>query len=210
MTSDDVVATAEIHRLRLPHGFFAELGRHFLAVYHRSFIDSPHAVAVVASIDGRVAGFLVGTIRTAEHYREVVHHHGLQLALHAAAGLLRHPRALAHLVRYRLRRYARAVARYARGTDGEPDRDGPRPRPRGVAVLTHVAVLPGASGHGLGAELVEHFVQAVREAGVAEIRLVTLTGADGAAGFYDRLGFRRLRERTSADGHRVVEFRRTA
>lgn len=208
MTAEDVVATSEIHARELPHGFFAELGPRFLAAYHRSFVESPHAVAQVAVLDGRIAGFLVGTLRTGAHYRDVVRRHGPQLALHATLGLLRHPRALLHLVRHRLRRYLRTLVRYggpsgtAAGGDGG---DGGRP----VAVLTHVAVLPGASGHGLGAELVEHFVGAVRDAGVREIRLVTLAGGDGAAEFYERLGFQRLRDRPAADGHHVVEFRRT-
>ncbi|MBW3621135.1 MAG: GNAT family N-acetyltransferase [Actinobacteria bacterium] len=208
MTADDVVATSEIHARELPHGFFAELGPRFLAAYHRTFVDSPHAVALVAVLDDRVAGFLVGTVRTRDHYRDAVRRHGAELALCAALGLLRHPRALLHLVRHRLRRYARSLLRYAAPSGVSARSDGGDVRGP-VAVLTHVAVLPGADGHGLGADLVAHFVAAVRDAGVREVRLVTLAGGDGAAGFYERLGFQRLRQRRSADGHDVVEFRRT-
>lgn len=208
MTVDDVVASSEIHRRELPHGYFAELGPHFLAAYHRTFVESPHAVASVAELDGRVAGFLVGTVRTRAHYRDVLRRHGMRLMLPALAGLVRHPRALLHLVRHRLRRYVRALRRYL--GRGNPDRDGGRRvRPRTVAVLTHVAVLPGARGHGLGVELVEGFEAHVRAAGVREIRLVTRTGGDGASAFYERLGWERLGERRGADGHPVVEFRRS-
>lgn len=206
MTAEDVVATSEIHVRELPHGYFVELGPRFLAAYHRSFVESPHAVAAVATLDDRIAGFLVGTLRTRAHYGHVVRRHGPVLALYGLLGLLRHPRALGHLVRHRLRRYARTLARYARPGSRDGDPGGGRGP---VAVLTHVAVLAAASGHGLGAELVDHFVEAVRRSGVPEIRLVTLVGHDGAAEFYERLGFERLRERPSADGHHVVEFRRS-
>lgn len=207
MTVDDLVATSEIHARELPHGYFPELGPRFLAAYHRSFVESPHAVATVATLDGKVAGFLVGTIRTGAHYRDVVRRHGLRLGLYALGGLLRNPIAVAHLVRSRLRRYLRVVVRYARG--GGPPRTRTRHRPDGgpVAVLTHVAVLPGARGHGLGAELVGRFVDEVRAADVGEIRLVTLVGEEGAAEFYERLGWQRMRRRWGAGGRQVVEFR---
>lgn len=205
MTSADVVATAEIHARELPHGYFAHLGRRFLEAYHRAFVDSPQAVALVATRDDRVAGFLVGTVRTSRHWSYVVRRHGWRLAVAALAGLVRHPSTVLPLVVRRLRRYARALMRYA-----APERRGPQPAGRDgrpVAVLTHVAVLPGARGHGLGADLVDAFLTAVHDAGVREVRLVTLPGEDGAAAFYERLGWERLRVRPSSDGHHVVEFR---
>lgn len=207
MTVDDVVATSEIHARELPHGYFPQLGPRFLAAYHRSFVESPHAVAMVATLDGKVAGFIVGTTRTAAHYRHVIRRHGLRLAVHAIAGLLRNPAAVAHLLRSRLRRYVRAVARYAPGRGASRTGTTRRPDRGSVAVLTHVAVLPAARGHGLGAELVRAFVDELRAADVGEVRLVTIVGEEGAAGFYDRLGWQRIRRRWGAGGHRVVEFR---
>lgn len=209
MTVNDVVATAEIHARQLPHGYFAQLGPGFLAAYHRSFVESPHAVATVATLDGKVAGFLVGTLRTRAHYGGLLRRSGVLLLRRAVVGMLRRPRALVDLVRHRLGRYARALSR-SLGRVGQDEDTGGRPAPaRTVAVLTHVAVLAGAAGHGLGAELVRGFEDVVRAAGIPEIRLVTLAGEDGAASFYEGLGWQRLRERWGADGHRVVEFRRS-
>jgi ribosomal protein S18 acetylase RimI-like enzyme len=210
MTPDDVVAAAEIHARELPHGYFAHLGRRFLRAYHRTFVTSPHAVAMVATLEDRVAGFLVGTLRTRAHWGHVLRRQGWRLLVAALEGLVRHPSTVLPLLRHRLRRYVRALARYTGlgGSDGEERRD---PRRRGgqrtVAVLTHVAVLPAARGHGLGAGLVEAFLEAVRQAGVREVRLVTLAGDEGASAFYERLGWERLGLRNGSDGHQVVEFR---
>lgn len=205
MTSDDAVATSEIHLRTLPHGFFARLGPRFLAAYHASFVGSPHAVATVATLDGRVAGFLVGTLRTRAHYRHVLRRHGVGLAVRLLWGSLRRPSVLLELLGSRLSRYLRTLARFT-GPGG--DEEESRSRRRGpVAVLTHVAVLPAARGHGLGAGLVGAFTDAAREAGIGEVRLVTRAAEDGASAFYDRLGWEELGERWSADGQRVIEFR---
>lgn len=203
MRHQDLRAAAELHARALPAGFFAQLGERFLAAYLGSFVTSPHAVALVTQDGG---GFLVGTVQTPAHYRWVVRHHGIRLALRGLLALVARPALLWRFVTTRLARYGRSVWRLLGGgrrTSSEVD--DAREDTHVVAVLTHVAVAEHARGRGVGAALTDAFVASCRREGVDEVRLVT-NAEGGAAGFYRQLGWRELRTRQAADGRPVVEF----
>lgn len=208
---DDLAATARLHHQQLREGFFPRLGRRFLRAYHATFVAGPHGRAVVAELDGAVAGFVVGAVHGSRHTRWALRHHGTRLAAHGALALLVRPGALALFLRTRVLRYAgavvRLVARERRRRAGRStsvvadDLDAGAP-----AVLLHVVVDEGARGHGVGARLVDAFVASVGAAGAEEVRLVT--DLDGrATDFYDRLGWERVTTRRARDGRRVVEYR---
>lgn len=202
----DLAATAGLHRQRLPRGFFARLGPAFLGRYHASFAASPRAVLLVAEQDGRVAGFLAGTVHNAEHYRFVLRRQPVGLVTSAGAALVRDRDLACEFARTRLRRYARAVLRQARSraTGGSATDDGAVFRGP-VAVLTHVAVAEHAAGSGCGRALVGRFVAVAAAAGASEVRLITATDGGGPA-FYRRLGWYSRGERRGADGSLVEEF----
>jgi GNAT superfamily N-acetyltransferase len=209
MAERDLPQVARLHEVSLQHGFFVDLGARFLTSYHRSFLSSPLAVAVVASEDDDVLGFVVGPLRSAEHYRWVVRHHGARLALGALVGVLARPRLWGTFVRTRLGHYARGVwetllSRRGRRA-GVPGDEGERRS--APAVLTHVAIREDARGRGLGALLVGAFEDACRAADASEIRLVT-EAEGGAADYYREHGWRQADERTGRDGERMLEFRR--
>lgn len=75
-----------------------------------------------------------------------------------------------------------------------------------IAVLLHVAVDAGERSDGAGRALVDAFVDLATRAGAARALLVTRDDADGAAGFYERLGWRHTDTRTDRDGHVVREY----
>jgi len=232
---DDLRATARLHRELLPDGFFARLGAGFLRSYHRTFVRSPHGVAFVAGDQGDPEGFLVGTVRNRLHYRFVVRCCGARLALRGAFALLVRPRLAWLFLRTRAARYVRWALRYPlrrtgaaapagdapageasppadRTSDRTPRADRlPRPDPSApptgpVAVLTHVAVDERAQGNGSGRALVDAFLVAAREAGVAEARLVTDAGGS-AEQFYERLGWSGGQARPGSGNSLVREFR---
>lgn len=186
----DAAAIADIHARLLPHGFFADLGAPFLRAYHRSFMDSPHAVSIVACCDGQVVGLIAGAMDAREHQRHVIRHDGFRLLMPGAAALARRPFLLLRFVTTRLGRYARGLLRAARpATSGSGGGSIGDVRPGPVAVLTHVAVDPVMQRSGGGSALVDAFVQRVRGEGSADrIELVTLA-EDGASPFYERLGW---------------------
>jgi GNAT superfamily N-acetyltransferase len=230
----DLRATATLHRAYLSDGFFARLGLGFLRRYHATFVASPLAVALVVDDPetGRPAGFLVGTLQNRSHYRWVVRRCSPQLIGQLVAALGLRPRLAWLFLRTRVGRYVRWVRRYplrrARGgreapppavgatggvtvaahagpSSDDPAADALPTAP--VAVLTHVAVDEALRGRGAGRRLVDDFVERAREAGAGEVRLVTEAGG-GATGFYERLGWSVVGERTAADGATVREFRR--
>jgi GNAT superfamily N-acetyltransferase len=201
----DVEYAALLHQACLAHGFFSTLGLPFLRAYHAAFASSPYAVALVATYSGSPAGIGVGTVRNRVHYRWVLRHHGLRLALLALAGLLRNPRTVAVPALRRVGRYARALRRLG-GPVALPDdaASGRRRRRRNVpGVLTHVAVAPGMRGLGVGTALCERFLAEAAGRGVTEVRLVTEAGPAGAGAFYARTGWQRRGVRDDWDTGQV-------
>jgi ribosomal protein S18 acetylase RimI-like enzyme len=205
----DLAVAARLHAALLPHGFFAFLGLRYLRAYYGTFLASPHAIGLVAELEGRPVGILVGTSRNAAHYRWVMRHRGPRLACLGASAMLVRPAVAVWFLRTRVRRYGRRVvltvlARTRRGGNPAPtDAAG-----GDTAVLTHVMVADQARGRGAGAALVDRFAAAAKAAGARTAVLVTLAGEDGAGFFYKRLGWEHLEDRGGRDGHELSVFSR--
>lgn len=182
MERTDLPFAAVLHRRCLRHGLFPELGPRFLAAYLGTFVASPYAVAIVADGIDEPAGFLVGTLDDRAHYRHVLRRHGLRLAALGAVALAVRPRVAGRFARTRAARYLRGGLRLAR----TPTTAAPAPA---AGVIAHVAVTPAGRGQGVGAALVEGFVDHARSAQLPVVRLVTRADGDGAGAFYRRLGW---------------------
>ncbi|MGI8536200.1 MAG: GNAT family N-acetyltransferase [Mycobacteriales bacterium] len=205
MREQDLTECADLHRRELPESFFARLGSRFLRAYHRTFMASPHAVALVVGSAGRTEGFLLGVLSPALHGAYVLRTWGLRLALVGSAALLVRPRELALFLRTRLPRYARGLwrRRHRHRSPADPATGSGGPE----AVLTHIAVQPSVRRGGAGSTLVEGFHREVRRAEIASV--VLLTEVDGpGAGFYRRLGYDEEGEVTGADGQPWLRYRR--
>lgn len=185
MHPGDLSAAAALHLDALPHGFFSRLGSRFLGHYLGSFLDSPHAVAIVATESDRLVGFLVGVLSDAHHYSAVVRRHGASLALHAGVALLRRPGVGVAFIRTRAHRYARGLWRVLRRRSTAQSSGTVT-----LATLEHVAVAPCARGSGVGRDLVRHFTARAAEAGCDGAQLVTRADEGGASAFYRHLGWR--------------------
>ena len=202
LADSDTAETALLHARELPDGFFPRLGAGFLRTYHRSFVDSPHAVAYVAGSGGRPDGFLLAVLAPAPHGTHVLRHWGARLAVTAALSLLRQPRVLLVFLRTRVRRYARGLWRRRRAASA----GGTGTTAGTWAVLSHVAVRGSCRGTGAGAALVRRLHEDVVAAGAAGV--VLLTESDGPGpGFYRRLGYEDEGEVLGGDGHLWRRFR---
>lgn len=204
MRERDLAECADLHRRELPDSFFARLGTRFLRSYHRTFLASPHAVALVAVSAGHPEGFLLGMLAPASHGGYVVRTWGLRLALVGGAALLVRPRELALFLRTRLPRYARGLWRRGRGKPPPGAAPGQIER---EAVLAHLAVRPADRHAGAGSALVEGYHREVRRAGIARVVLLTVVDGPGA-GFYDRLGYAEDGKVLGADGQHWLRYRR--
>lgn len=194
-----------MHAEALPHGFFASLGQPYLRVYYRGFVESPHACGFVAEADGGRVGMVVGITDCNAHRRFLLRHHSMRLAVRGAVALARRPRLGAHFLSTRMVRYATVILRATRPAPVLGDSPATSPTPARVGVLSHVAVVPEARGSGVGERLVQGFVAEAGRRGVARIELVTLSGARGAAPFYERLGWQQGPV-VAHDGDQFVKF----
>lgn len=200
---EDLDFCAALHANALDHGFFVSLGPGFLRAYYASFLDSPHAVALAATVAGQPVGSLVGILRNRAHVRWLVRNRGLTLALNAAAGMTLHPAAALRFIRTRLCRYASFWRRHRR-RDGRAAQSSEGD----VAVLSHIAVVPGARGIGVGKVLVREFEARARRSGAARGVLTTLEESAGAGDFYALLGWTRSDIRRTPDGGGIEEWAR--
>ncbi len=200
----DLAFSAALHAQTLPHGFFADLGPRFLRGYHATFLDSSHAVALVATLGGHPAGALVGILDPAHHMQWVLRRRGMNLALRGALALAVRPRLALRFLRTRVGRYAHGWFRHRH----RPQERAQAAESRPPAVLSHVAVVPSARGTGTGVALVEAFEEAARRSGATHAILTTLEGSEGAGPFYARLGWERTTTRRTHDGLPMEEWTR--
>lgn len=111
LTRAETEFAARCHAEALPHGLFPSLGHDFLTRYYDLFVDSPYAVALVASFEGRPVGVLAGTVANEAHYQWVLRHRAAPLAGSALAALAVRPRTAVYFLRTRTGHYSRAVGR---------------------------------------------------------------------------------------------------
>ena len=207
MVAADTTEAARLHLAHLPHGFFPKLGARFLRRYYRTFLASPHAVALATGTPGAPAGVLVGILRPRPHLEWVVRHHGPRLGLAGMAALLVRPRLLGGFIRRRLPRYLKALRSVLRsrrrGSEGASAPPG-----QAAGVLSHIVVAPSTQRGGSGVLLVEAFLAEARRAGLERVRATTLGGPGGATGFYERTGWQRQSETRNWDGETIVLYER--
>lgn len=198
----DAAAAAALHAQALPDSFFAQLGGRFLRAYHRSFVDSPHAVGLVTAKGDEVEGFLLAALAPAPHGAYVLRRWGICLGTRAALALLARPRLLALFLRTSLVRYARGLWRRRRPVAHA----APTAAAGTWAVLSHVAVDGGHRGSGAGAALVQALHDRVRSVGAAGVVLLPAVDGPGVA-FYRRLGYEDEGEVVGADGQQWLRYR---
>lgn len=206
MERGDLAFAASLHLEHLPHGLFPSLGPGFMRQYLGTFRDPATSVALIGEYNGTAVGFLVGILDEPEHYRQVLRRHGLRLGAAGLGALAVRPRVAWRFLRTRLRRYVVGAFRLARRAPVAPTTDRPsspatdRSAPTPLPVLSHVVVSEDGRGSGVGGALVHAFTDAARATGVRGARLLTMSGADGASGFYERLGWHPTAEFVDADG----------
>ena len=192
----DLEYVVDEHLEHFPDNVFGQMGRRFLTEYYRTFLDGPHAEAVVTLVAGSRVGFLVGVLDVREHRRLVRRFHFRRLAGYAVAALARRPRMAAGLMRRRIG-VRLAAMRRVRATHVASNH---------IAVLSHVAVRPDVQGLGLGTSMILQFVERARMAGAGTVSVATRTGDAGAGTLYEHLGWKLINERDTFDGRRIALY----
>ena len=183
MRRDDVDAVVAIHLAAFPSFFLTFLGPRFLRVFYDAVMRD--GIALVATENDRVAGFVVGMLESQSFYRRLFRKRFVQVAIAIIPAVLRRPSTIGRVMR-------RARQRTSEVTAG--------------AELMSLAVHPRRQHHGLGRALVEAFV---RELGTEPLWLITDAAEnDAVKKFYESLGFAARREFTNAEGRKLVEYAR--
>ncbi|GAA1913164.1 hypothetical protein GCM10009737_13240 [Nocardioides lentus] len=195
---------AATHVAELPHGLFPRLGRGFVRRWHAAHVASPHGTAYVALRGGEPVGFLLGSTDRRAGVAWLLEHRRGPLVRAAARAFATRPRLLAEFAATRAGRYLRRLrGRPAAGTAGTPSAER-------IAVLEAIVVAPSARGNGIGTRLVARFLDDTTTAGADRVELVTKAGAEGAAAFYERVGWTRVGSHVDRDGDTVLTYRAPA
>lgn len=207
----DVENSAGLHAGVLDMEFIVRLGPSFLRCYHRAWIDSPVALALAADdSSGRLAGVLLGSLDPAVQVSSMLRRHGPALALHICLAASSRPRLAANLVRTRLVRYARGLARFAVASARPRRKEATRGAGGGVfggsGEVTHLFVDPSRRGEGVGRALLDEAARRARAAGLVELELVTPPDL-AARRFYERVGWQETGELTSRSGEVFIRYR---
>ena len=187
-----------IHARYLSSGLFVSLGPAFMRAYYAGFIRSPFGLAYVAEAKGHPAGMLVGTTNQRRHLRWVLKNQSLRLAVLAISALATRPVTTFRFLRTRVSRYRTALSKR-----NEPESTAAETR---IAVLSHVAVVLGARGEGVGKQLVSMFEEQAKDAGSEKAHLVTSEGEAGAREFYSGLGWHVTGTSESLDGETTISM----
>ncbi len=186
MRREDLDAVVAIHLAAFPNFFLTFLGPRFLRVFYGAVMRD--GIALVATVNDRVAGFVAGMLDSRSFYRRLWRKRFLHVAFAIAPVVFRHPSTVIRVAR-------RGVARAFQPASG--------------AELMSLAVHPREQHHGLGSALVEAFTSAVHESGAEGLWLITdAADNDAVKTFYEALGFTARRSFTNAEGRALVEYAR--
>jgi ribosomal protein S18 acetylase RimI-like enzyme len=164
-TAADAAAAAALHAGQIREGFLASLGPRFLGRLYRRVPHVPDSFLLVLEAEGRIVGFLAGSVDVGGLYREFLIRDGAFAAFGCAWRLVRSPRRVFETLRH--------------GTS--EDRDEPE--------LLAVAVDPEVQGSGGGTVLVEGFLTEIAQRGRTTARVVVASSNDRAVALYRRTGF---------------------
>lgn len=169
----DVPNIVAIHQQAFPGFFLTTLGPRFLTRFYAAMTGSPDALCLVIEREYGIEGFIVGPLHPAGYFRRLLLRQGPGFLRDALPAMLRNPGAV-------VRRVFRAV-RYR----GEAPVAWP-----GAALVSSVAVAPGAVGSGAAGALVERFCAEAAARGTTHVYLTTDVVDNPAANrFYQKHGF---------------------
>lgn len=192
LTRDQLSEAARVHAIAFPGFFLSSLGPAILREFYRAHLLSPTATALAATDEaGRLVGIATGTTSARTFYREMVLRNPARIVAAAAVALLRRPSAV-----------RRVIAGLRHGA--------PTPWPTGnAALLSSICVDPDQRSEGIGAQLLEAWVQNMRSLHAQRAFLTTdAKGNDRVMGWYVSQGWSLLGTFTRADGRVMAAYTR--
>ncbi|MFN7959188.1 MAG: GNAT family N-acetyltransferase [Holophagaceae bacterium] len=185
----DIPSVVDVHLASFQNFFLTYLGRAFLERLYREIAQELGGAFVVATApDGGIVGFAAGVPHLSRFYRKLARKRWLDFGLASLGAALRRPVIIPRLWR----------ALHA------SESAGLSPCP---AALMSIAVAPGTKRSGVGRSLVRHFLARMAQNGATHVCLTTDRDDNAPTiGFYESLGFWRVREFQTREGRWICEF----
>ena len=171
---EDVAEVAKLHCEALP-GLLSALGPAAARAVYEGYVASPRGLGFVDVEGGALQGFVLGSDAPEPWRREALASNRWRILRGIAAGLLRRPRALPHVLSLT-------------GAGAETGPFDPH-----TPELTYIAVAARASHGGIGARLFAAFADAARARGAGAFELSVEADNQRAAAFYEARGMRVVR-----------------
>ena len=173
--TSDCASIATLHKELLPTSFLGRLSGRFLDLLYTELLCSNNGIVIVGEEQGRIVGFITGTVNTSQFYKYFLKRNFL------SAGLLLLPYIIKKDVSTRI---------FETFTYGKKATSASLPE----AELLSMAVGETYQGRGVGQELFAHLVEEYRRRGVNCFKVVVGDTLERANKFYLKVGCRKRGE----------------
>lgn len=185
-TINDIVS---IHLDSFPGFFLTFMGRNFLKLMYRSYVEHKNSDVLVAFEDKKPIGFLAYSGDLSGLYKYMIKKRLIPFAWYSLGAFFRKPTVFMRLVRAFLK-------------PGETKRE------EKYVELASIGVSPHIKSKGVGSQLIDVLKSKVDFKEYAYITLETdAVNNDGANRFYQKNGFVRVREFETNEGRKMFEYR---
>ena len=162
----------KVHMQSFLSFFLTFLGPRFLKEFYGSFIYDQQGIGFVAVENSRILGVIVGPLNPEGYFKRLLVRKWYAFCFASIGAVLRKPKIIKRLFR----------ALFYRG-------DAPQDAQR--SLLSSIAVSPNAQGKGVGAALVQNWLEAVKSRGATGAFLTTdAHNSEKINSFYQKLGWK--------------------
>lgn len=142
---------ASIHAAEIEGSFLTELGRPFLNLLYEAILEDKLSVCFLAKEDGRVAGFVCGSLEPDRVQKTLLRKHFIKLPLLVGSRLLARPSLLRHILAM--------MKHMGAGEDPKPE-------------LLSIAVCRNSAAKGIGTKLLQSLIQFFEAQGVKHFKVI--------------------------------------
>lgn len=189
MVATDVTAVVAIHMASFPGFFLTSLGTNFLKAYYGSVVELEEKIAFVKYCStGELQGFVVGSANPRGFYKRLLKKRWYRFALASVVPALKNPMIIFRLLR--------ALSYPSETPTGEK-----------MCGLYSICVDPLIQSHGIGRQLVAHFLQEAQKRKCREVFLTTDKQNNQIVNsFYQNLGFEVVKEYVTPEGRQMYYY----
>lgn len=187
--SDTIERIAAIHMDGFPAFFLTKLGKRFIKLLYRCYIDDNESGIIVAKDDEGIVGFIAYSNDYPAFYKKLIKRHLIQFAAYSLEASIKHPSFVKRL-----------LGAFRKSEDVKKNEK--------YVEIASICVDPKKASRGTGTMLMEYIKEDVNFSEYEYINLETDAGNnDRVNNFYKKNGFRLERTYTTREGRKMNEYR---